>query len=290
MSEYVWHEAAANNRKTALAGEEIVPASEPGRLHNSALGVVRTVLVLFTVILAAFLFTVLIFLPATEIKQVVVSGMDRLSSTEILQWSTLPTGVHWFSVDTHALTASLERNPRLAEVSVSRKFPDTVLVEVKERTALALLYVRDANNRLRAHCIDRSGVVFAPLAAYDADSKLPVISGIEVRGLQYGMTLGPRFDSMLKSLTQLQSAQPQLLSAISEIRVVDLKEAGIELLLYPVHYPVPVRMRPELNADMVKSVLLVLDVVAGRGLIPTLQELDFRTDTYVYRTKEAVSG
>ena len=83
--------------------------------------------------------------------------------------------------------------------------------------------------------------------------------------------------------------QPLLLAAISELRVVDLHEAGLELLLYPLHYPVPVRIRPILDAELVKSILLVLDVVSGRGLIPTIQELDFRTDTYVYRIKEAVS-
>jgi cell division protein FtsQ len=108
--------------------------------------------------------------------------------------------------------------------------------------------------------------------------------------LQYGMNLGPRFASLLASLDELRASQPALLQSVSELRIVDLKEAGFELLLYPVHYPVPVRLKPVLSADILKSILLVLDVVDGRGLIPTIQELDFRTDTYVYRIKEAVSG
>jgi cell division protein FtsQ len=63
-----------------------------------------------------------------------------------------------------------------------------------------------------------------------------------------------------------------------------------EILLYPANYRLPVRLRPVLNPELLKSMMLVLDVVEGRGLSSTISELDLRSDTFVYRTKEAVSG
>jgi len=47
---------------------------------------------------------------------------------------------------------------------------------------------------------------------------------------------------------------------------------------------------PDLDAGLLKSMMLVLDVVEGKGLSSSIRELDFRTDTFIYRTKEAVSG
>jgi hypothetical protein len=52
----------------------------------------------------------------------------------------------------------------------------------------------------------------------------------------------------------------------------------------------PVRIKPVLNAELLKSMMLVLDVMYARGLAPNVLELDFRSDTYVYTLKEAVSG
>jgi len=277
MSDYAW----PDNQTTAVP-----PKHGLATLYRIA----RISLVVLTVFLAALLFAVLIFLPATELREIEIRGASYLSDSEILAWSNLPVQANWFSLNSASLQVSLLRNPGLEAVSVSRRFPATLAIDVVERQALAVVYARDRQGRLKAHCVDVHGVVFAALDARTNQDVLPVLSGLEIRGLQYGMNLGPRFASLLASLDELRASQPALLQSVSELRIVDLKEAGFELLLYPVHYPVPVRLKPVLSADILKSILLVLDVVDGRGLIPTIQELDFRTDTYVYRIKEAVSG
>ncbi|HAP43145.1 MAG: hypothetical protein A2087_03065 [Spirochaetes bacterium GWD1_61_31] len=282
MSEIVWTEHPFRAKPLALSdGAE----ARPSRWLRSA----KWLLAGLTILMLAVLFAVLIFLPATGIEVVEVTGNARLEAGEILAWNVMPLEANWFSVDLAAIAAGLLRNPRLATATVDKLFPDRLVVAVTERQPVALIHVRDADNRLRPQCVDAAGVVFAPLADWEDAAAMPILSGLELRNLQYGMSLGPRFGPLLQSVDRLRREQPLLLAAISELRVVDLHEAGLELLLYPLHYPVPVRIRPILDAELVKSILLVLDVVSGRGLIPTIQELDFRTDTYVYRIKEAVS-
>lgn len=291
MSEFVWHDTNISKHTQAVAQERPVAGmAASGSAYDRIYRIAKIFLVVVTLGLATILAAIFVFLPATEIRSIGISGAISLTDAEILAWGNIPAKASWFSVDTGVLAQSLQRNPRLAQVTVSRHFPATLSIVVEERQPLAVVHAYDSRGRLKAHCVDAQGVVFAPYDPAMSAEILPVLSGLEIRGLQYGMSLGSRFNGLLASLDNLRRTQPALLQAISELRIVDLNDAGLEMLLYPVHYPVPVRLKPVLSPDLIKSILLVLDVVDGRGLIPTIQELDFRTDTYVYRIKEAVSG
>ena len=120
---------------------------------------------------------------------------------------------------------------------------------------------------------------------------LPVLSGLEIRDLRYGLRLDGPF-AATAGFAGRACAAPIRGSCrpFPRLRVVPKNGAPAELLVYPARYRVPVRMRPVLNAGLLKSMMLVLDVVEGQGLAPSIRELDLRTDTFVYRTKEAVSG
>jgi hypothetical protein len=229
-------------------------------------------------------------LPRTEVRALTVSGAVTIGERELYAWSGLSAGDHVFSVDREAVAACLSAHPRVASVSVETRLPDSVAVAVVERRPIAVVYARGESGRTEAHCVDAEGVVFAPASMYAGSSSLPVLSGVEIRGLSYGLRLGGPFTELLSSLAELGEASPVLVSAISELRVVSKPGLPAELLLYPTDYRVPVRMRPVLNAGLLKSMMLVLDVVEGEGLSPGIRELDLRTDTFVYRTKEAVSG
>lgn len=229
-------------------------------------------------------------LPATEITRFEIRGSTTLSAAELRSWSGMPVKAHLFSVNVAALEAGIRAHPRVSSAHVERRFPNALVVSVSERLPLAVVYARGPSGRIEAHCIDGEGYVFAPANAYPGSLDLPVLSGLDIRDLHYGLRLDGPFTGLLASLAELHGTEPGLLSAISELRLVSRKGAPAELLVYPARYRVPVRMRPVLNAGLLKSMMLVLDVVEGQGLAPSIRELDLRTDTFVYRTKEAVSG
>lgn len=133
-------------------------------------------------------------------------------------------------------------------------------------------------------------MIFASAANLGIAASMPVLSGIEIRGLRYGMNIGPMFSAFLESLGEISNSDPALFSSISELRLLVSGKQPDELLLYPVAYAVPVRMKPVLNSSVLKIMLLVLDVLSKEGLATSISELDLRTDTYIYRVKEAVSG
>ncbi len=229
-------------------------------------------------------------LPLSRVTRAELARPGSLSGDELLSWAGLDPGANWFSLDEAALAASLAAHPRIAKVRVKKLFPNALYLDLSERKPVALIYARAASGRLEAHCVDAEGVLFAPAGDMAGASELPVISGVEIRGLRYGMRLGAPFPQLLASIAELKASDPGLLSAVSEIRMIAREGSLPEALLYPSNYRLPVRIKPVLNAELLKSMMLVLDVMYARGLAPNILELDFRSDTYVYTLKEAVSG
>lgn len=295
--DYAW-DHAARGRSAASGfdrgqGDEVrVRAAPRSRSKDGAgmLDMVKFMAIGVGIAAALIALVVAVALPATEVTRFEVRGSTTLSAAELRSWSGIADKAHLFSVNTGALEAGVSAHPRVSSVHVERHFPNAIIISVSERLPLAVVYARGASGRMEAHCIDGEGYVFAPANAYPDSLNLPVLSGLEIRDLHYGLRLDGPFTGLLASLAELHGTDPGLLSAISELRVVSKKGAPAELLVYPARYRVPVRMRPVLNAGLLKSMMLVLDVVEGQGLAPSIRELDLRTDTFVYKTKEAVSG
>jgi hypothetical protein len=196
-------------------------------------------------------------------------------------------------VDSERVKAALEAEPRIAKAEVAKLFPNGLKIAVRERKAVAsALAVVDGRETIV--CLDSEGVAFAEATADEAAS-VPAISGIRFEGFRPGMRLPSVVAKLLASLGGIRSTEPALLSAISEIRIV-AADAGSgqaqepELLIYPLHYRIPVRAGASLDAPTLRSMILVLDVLGTRGIADTVRELDFRSGRAVYRSKEGQSG
>jgi hypothetical protein len=127
-------------------------------------------------------------------------------------------------------------------------------------------------------------------ASPEESSAVPVLSGLRFEGFRLGMRLPPLVASLVASLGAIQASEPALLSAISEIRMVKASGGEPELLIYPLNQRIPVRAGASLDAPTLRSIILVLDVLGTRGIAASVQEIDFRTGTVVYRSKEGQSG
>lgn len=252
-------------------------------------GRARTVSV-FLLIMGLSLIALACLLPFARIRAISVAPGSPFSVAEIRAICGLEESPRWFSTNPSELAAALKAHPKVADASAEKRFPDGLVFTVRARVPLAVLYARSAAGRMEAHCVDAEGVVFAPASECPGSDGLPVLSGLEIRQLRYGMRLEGPFAGVLGSLAKLAAADPGLLWAISELRVVSREGAPAEMLVYPAQYRLPVRTGTALEPAMVRSFLLVLDVVESGGLGPMVRELDFRSDTYVLRTKEAVSG
>jgi len=98
---------------------------------------------------------VVFFSSLLAVVDVEVRGERSLSVQHITRAADVPVGEPMARVDLDDVTARVDRLPPVRRVEVNRSWPDTVLITVEERTAVAVV-VRDGRHTL----IDADGVQF----------------------------------------------------------------------------------------------------------------------------------
>lgn len=247
---------------------------------------------LFSVIIAVLVFLLLaeivyhVFIaPYLVVNQVTIQAESDFPYTneELLSLSGVKGDAYFFDVKPKLISARLEQVPIIKSVEVSKEFPHGLTISVTERNPLAALTVVDADGMVPAY-VDSEGVIFRSKGVEFLD--LPIISGIDVPSYKDGMQLPQVLTGFLQDLNRLQIDNPVLYRLISEVKFVKKNAADYEVVLFPSQYQVKVRIGPALTEELMKYIVLVLDVVAGKGMESSIDEIDFRTDEVVYRVGE----
>jgi len=230
---------------------------------------------------------------ALRITHYSVTGNATMATADVLGAALVRGNEHFFSVDTDVMRAALLAEPRVAAATVARVFPNGLRIAVVERQPAAIVLVEEEGRAVPV-CVDDQGVAYAwakdVLPEAPGAPELPVLSGIRFEGFRLGTRLPAEFVPSLEALGEIGRKSPSLLAAFSEIKLVKPAHGEPELLLYSLHYRVPVRTGAVLNESTLRSIILVLDVMGSNGLAGGVKEIDFRTGTVVYRVKEGQSG
>jgi hypothetical protein len=230
---------------------------------------------------------------AMRVTRYDIRGNASMTREDVLSAALIHDREYFFSLDTARMASALAADPRVAAATVARIFPNALRIVVRERVAVAAALV-SIKGREAAVCLDAEGVAFAEADA-EVAAAVPVLSGLRFEDFRLGTRLPGSLVALVASIGKIQADEPALLSAISEIRVVGANPAGAagpatELLIYPLNQRIPVRAAASLDAATLRSILLVLDVLGTKGIAAEVREIDFRTGTVVYRSKEGPTG
>jgi hypothetical protein len=264
------------------------PSAGLGSRASRATERAMAILLLAAALLALVAAAAFLLPPALRVTRYEISGNVSMTREEVLSAALIHEKEYFFSLDPALVKAAIVADPRVAAASVSKLFPNGLRIALRERRAVVAALVA-IEGRASAVCLDAEGVAFAQASPEEAAS-VPVLSGLRFEGFRLGTRLPAPLLALVSSLGSIQAAEPALLSAISEIRVVKAASGESELLIYPLNQRIPVRAGLSLDAPTLRSMILVLDVLGTRGLAATVQELDFRTGTVVYKTKEGQPG
>lgn len=88
-------------------------------------------------------------------KDVEVEGMTTLRANTIIEQADVPLGVQLARLDTVAIETRVARMERIDEVDARRRWPNTVLISVKERVPVGWVV---SNGAIRY--VDRNGIDF----------------------------------------------------------------------------------------------------------------------------------
>jgi cell division protein FtsQ len=227
-------------------------------------------------------------MPLTKIETLPFPGMSR---EEIIAAAGISDRSSYVSVKAAQAERSLEALYQVESAKVIKRFPNAVKIALIPRSAAGMSLVQ-LDGKLTPLYFDRTGLVFKigkgiGEAVQDLP-QLPVISGLVFDNPSLGMKLPALFGPLLSRLEAIRDTSPELLAAISEIRINRKAFDGFDLVLYPVHNPIRIRLEPDLNEASLRYVMLMLDVFASKH--SEIEEIDFRAETASYKEKEALSG
>jgi hypothetical protein len=203
---------------------------------------------------------------------------------ELLALAGIDRAPAYFSVDSARVQQNLETHPSVRSATVEKVFPNRLEISIAGRKPL-LLTLAGGDDGTVPVAIDEEGIVFElerNLAALD----LPIVSGIRFEGFTPGVQLPGMLHEFLGDVQQLKLDHPVLFDQISEYRIVRTGEQSFDVVLYPVGYNTPVRVGSEVDGSLCKYIIMVLDAFEREGRLAEIEELDFRGDEIVFRTKE----
>ena len=109
--------------------------------------------------------------PCFQIKEIIVHGCKELTEKEILSYAAIKPSQNLLAINLGTIARRIESNPWVKEVSMGREFPNRLIIDLQERTAVALVKRDNGFNLL-----DLDGVAFKKLEKND-EVDIPVLNG-----------------------------------------------------------------------------------------------------------------
>ncbi|MPY79127.1 MAG: FtsQ-type POTRA domain-containing protein [Actinophytocola sp.] len=139
----------------SVRGRRPATAKRPSRRKTSWKILRRRVVAVLSVLAIIGLAAVLLFTPLVGVRQVTVTGIDRIDRADVIELARIPMRYSLLRIDTEAAERAVATLPQVESVSVSRSLPATVRIEITERTSVAYFTAYDG-----IRLVDREGVPF----------------------------------------------------------------------------------------------------------------------------------
>jgi len=205
-----------------------------------------------------------------------ISREDILSTAGITRAST------YFSTDAKKIEKVLAGFVSLESVRVFKHFPDRLQIVLEGRRAVGYT-MANLNGRTVPVLFDGQGVIFQ-VGNFENDESLlltlPVISGLVIEDPVPGMRFPAAFMPFFRELEKIESSAPELIAAVSELRISPKSFDGFDVILYPVHKKLKVHLSAEINEELLRYTLLMVDILATKE--PGIESLDFRSGIASY--------
>lgn len=221
--------------------------------------------------------------PCMSSPKLTISGQNYYSAEEIAKKLLPMNATSWLDFDVQKAVSILSSDVIIENVSVEKKFPDKILINIVERTPVAITMFSE-NGRTNSFCVDRSGVLFPCENGYKSTkNSLPIISGLPIEYMSYAKRIPAKYRSLIEQIAEISELPQNYFASISEICVRAKEYGNYELSLIPSQSKVKVLTDRALNEDALKYMMVVLDVVNKIGT--DVSEIDLRYGAVAFRTK-----
>jgi len=250
---------------------------------SKTITIIKRILVVLTILLVAEILIYHFFVPSLNNPHITFTGNKSYSEDYLNEVLTRLTGKNWFNFDVDLASSLVAEISGIESVSVEKKFPDKIAINIKERESIAMTFVND-NGRSVSVQIDKNGVLFLPgNNGANRDSSIPIVSGIPIEHFSNGMRIPTKYRILIEQIAKIRALPQKYFAAVSEICVVPKKYGNYELMLIPVNSRTRVLTDRSLTEEALQYMMVVLDVV--NSIEPDVAEIDLRYGSVSYRTK-----
>gem|GEM_PF-5280465 len=243
------------------------------------------IFILSIIVIGKFLFEFLIIFNLS-INSINLTTDLEITEEELAEMISLKENNLYYDVNTKEIEKSLLSNPSIKEVKVKKIFPNKLNIDIKKREGLMISFIEQDNIK-KPIAIDEEGIIFAVDREDINNFDLPILSGIKFnefyKGLEFNSTIIKRF---IKSLHELKKINLKLFSLISECEIIPLgiDNKDLEILIYLLNTDIPIRIRSNINENMIKYMLYTIDFLKKNEKdYNKIKEIDFRSDYPVYK-------
>lgn len=161
--------------------------------------------------------------PIFTVRAVIVDGASYLSRDDIIATAGIESGVNIFDVDLAEVSRVLNDRYAVEDFVVYRRLPDTVAIEVQERTPVALLSLDTLVG------VDKNGEPLPHIGAELIDT-LPIITGVKSTKALSDSTIKERIRAGISLLDRIHDDAPAVYGRVSEVDVSSISSLGINLV------------------------------------------------------------
>jgi len=242
----------------------------------------KRLLIIAGIIFTAELIWLFIISPFIPFSTIEVNTFAELPRADALNAAGIDETSSFMSTNVKNVQEKISRLILVESARAVKRFPDKLIISITPRKAAAVT-LASVNGKQMPLFIDRQGVFFKIGDTFSGEaSVLPLISGLD--NPQVYMQLPASLVPLTEKISAIAAGSPELLSAVSEIRIEQKSWEGYELVLYPVHSSIRVRIENNLTEEILRYMLLMLNVFENGSHKP--QEIDFRSGIGSYKIKE----
>lgn len=228
--------------------------------------------------------------PSFNVTEISVWGNHKISTDEVRDRLRPYLDRNILGLDSESIEEELREDVRLKQVTVRRRYPGSLVVELEEKTSVLWISLPDGRSELGStgFCGLSIDQEIIPLDQRDLSDDLPMVSGITIRSgeTERGGMPEPYHKwrhieaqkalSLYRSLTAIDSSFPNLLS---EINLADISN--------PVLYLLPNVKVMMGEGDLERKWKRVRTVLSGARDSRSFSCLDLRFDDQVLLTRSS---
>ncbi|MDR2718456.1 MAG: FtsQ-type POTRA domain-containing protein [Treponema sp.] len=220
-----------------------------------------------------------------------VKSFPGFGRADVLNIAGIDGGAVYISVNAGEVERRLAEYYLVESAKVVKRFPDRLSIFLEPRRAVAVVFAR-INGRVKPVYFDRYGVAIGMgSGAGDIPAWLPVVSGVldDNRPVKPGSKISAAYLSLFTRIGAISDEDPKIWQAISEIGIAKKDNDLYDLILYPVHDPIKLKMRSDISKDSIYYALLMFDVCRQFGdAMPS--EIDVQSGIGIVNAVEASYG